>query len=678
MSTAPGPGSNTASSWGRWPEDHQHQHQHQHSEYMLVNGPQQSSAHHQQSEQHSHAHAIPHHQHSQPQHHTTLPHPQQQQLPPPIYHMVPNQNTPYPGVASAATPISMAPSISRLTPPAYSPTQSYAYPGSYVSEQQQQQPHHHSQQQPQQQHYIQLPHPNPQQAYVHDQPQSSVRHERSAMRMLSPKSMRSPSNARSPVSLPESPESVSMPMSMPMSMNVPMNLATAMPLSVGMQYHDRTHEMRQNHQSQQQQQQQQQHYTQQPSSASSSRRTSTVANPLLREVPNANSKTVLPNVCLNPDHSVEFKTVVDDLMKAIQVPEDKASAAPFAASTPHDMARSPGQLPVTASSPAAPSSMSASHAVASQGYPIASMPMSAVSSPVSSSGRVGKRGKSRTRHYCTVEGCNRSFGQKSHLDIHHRAHTGEKPYTCSAPNCDRRFSQLGNLRTHERLHSGDRPYVCEQCNKAFSARGKLKSHQTIHNGERRFVCKLENCNKGFTQLGNLKAHQNKFHEATIKMLTFKFCKMSPAERANLADPDVKVWEYFATLYKNSNKGIKGRGKGRKVSVIRSTNATTSGSIPASATVAPASAPMPMGMAMDIGAGATPYQQQHQHHQHQHQQHMIGQPQPVLPYDTHMRMSTARPMDGYAAVGSSPYDDQEARPMADPSVYDDERLRRMHY
>ena len=28
--------------------------------------------------------------------------------------------------------------------------------------------------------------------------------------------------------------------------------------------------------------------------------------------------------------------------------------------------------------------------------------------------------------------------------------------------------------------------------------------------------------------------------------------------------DKELWEYFATLYKNSNKGIKGRGKDRKI------------------------------------------------------------------------------------------------------------------
>jgi len=32
----------------------------------------------------------------------------------------------------------------------------------------------------------------------------------------------------------------------------------------------------------------------------------------------------------------------------------------------------------------------------------------------------------------------------------------------------------------------------------------------------------------------------------------------------ISQADKELWEYFANLYKNSNKGIKGRGKDRKV------------------------------------------------------------------------------------------------------------------
>lgn len=32
----------------------------------------------------------------------------------------------------------------------------------------------------------------------------------------------------------------------------------------------------------------------------------------------------------------------------------------------------------------------------------------------------------------------------------------------------------------------------------------------------------------------------------------------------MSPQDRELWEYFATLYKNSNKGIKGRGKDRRI------------------------------------------------------------------------------------------------------------------
>lgn len=40
--------------------------------------------------------------------------------------------------------------------------------------------------------------------------------------------------------------------------------------------------------------------------------------------------------------------------------------------------------------------------------------------------------------------------------------------------------------------------------------------------------------------------------------------------------DKELWEYFATLYKNSNKGIKGRGKDRRISAIVKNEASSTG------------------------------------------------------------------------------------------------------
>jgi ribosomal protein S20 len=63
------------------------------------------------------------------------------------------------------------------------------------------------------------------------------------------------------------------------------------------------------------------------------------------------------------------------------------------------------------------------------------------------------------------------------------------------------------------------------------------------------------------------SHQNKFHAATLRTLTQKFSQIGENGPANPADR--ALWEYFADLYKNSNKGIKGRGKDRRISTKRS-------------------------------------------------------------------------------------------------------------
>ncbi|WEW61875.1 DNA-binding transcription factor [Emydomyces testavorans] len=179
--------------------------------------------------------------------------------------------------------------------------------------------------------------------------------------------------------------------------------------------------------------------------------------------------------------------------------------------------------------------------------------------------------KARRKYECTLPHCRKSFYQKTHLDIHMRAHTGDKPFVCREPACGQRFSQLGNLKTHERRHTGEKPYSCEICNKRFAQRGNVRAHKITHEKAKPFICRLDDCGKQFTQLGNLKSHQNKFHAQTLRELTLRFSTLTDAER--LAPQDIELWEYFATLYKNSNKGIKGRGKDRRVSSSTKLRAT---------------------------------------------------------------------------------------------------------
>jgi uncharacterized Zn-finger protein len=63
------------------------------------------------------------------------------------------------------------------------------------------------------------------------------------------------------------------------------------------------------------------------------------------------------------------------------------------------------------------------------------------------------RNKARKRYLCSIPGCNKSFYQKTHLEIHTRAHTGVKPFVCKEPSCGQRFSQLGNLKVHSSINS---------------------------------------------------------------------------------------------------------------------------------------------------------------------------------------------------------------------------------
>jgi hypothetical protein len=63
-----------------------------------------------------------------------------------------------------------------------------------------------------------------------------------------------------------------------------------------------------------------------------------------------------------------------------------------------------------------------------------------------------------------------------------------------------------------------------------------------------------------------KAHHNKFHEAEFARLALLIDEFN--RTGQCPDKDKALVEELAIIYKNSNKGIKGRGKGVKVTKIR--------------------------------------------------------------------------------------------------------------
>ncbi|KAI0459888.1 hypothetical protein F5B21DRAFT_523784 [Xylaria acuta] len=212
-----------------------------------------------------------------------------------------------------------------------------------------------------------------------------------------------------------------------------------------------------------------------------------------------------------------------------------------------------------------------------EGHAPATQPKPKARANNSSAGGPGNRKRSKVDassaeptdkpHACHRKKCHKRFSQITHLHIHDRAHTGERPHKCTFAGCDKRFTQKGNLRTHERRHLGERPFKCHftGCTRAFPQKGNLAAHLETHYKRNTFRCILKSCGKSFSSRGNLKTHQNNYHKEELRELELKFSNMRSV--TEMTEADRELWDYFLTVHKNSNKGIKGRGKECRVELL---------------------------------------------------------------------------------------------------------------
>lgn len=118
--------------------------------------------------------------------------------------------------------------------------------------------------------------------------------------------------------------------------------------------------------------------------------------------------------------------------------------------------------------------------------------------------RKGKKGNTKGRYKCELDGCTMSFRTKAELLLH-------KGNQCPVDGCRKKFNSHKYATQHQRVHDDDRPLKCpwDGCTMSFKWAWARTEHVRVHTGERPYVCKIKGCGLTFRFVSDFSRHRRK-------------------------------------------------------------------------------------------------------------------------------------------------------------------------